>query len=219
MSLLGQALGNQRARHPRDFYPTIDRRCVPPLVAMMRALGAYPSRFAEPCAGAGDLVDLLAVGAPDLVCEWQSDMLPQRRHVAVQDALLLSAPDLRGIDCLITNFPWRRAMLHPLIAHLAEMIPVYTLLDSGWMATGAAVQLGERYCTDIITCRRLKWFSNRTLDIDPKGWRDGAQPIRFKRPNDPGDDTHWYRFGPDKTVPTRWHWPVPKGDDEQGVLL
>ena len=51
----------------RDFYPTFDTNAVPPsFISEIRG-----KRYAEPCCGQGDLVELLCDAA---ICKWESDI-------------------------------------------------------------------------------------------------------------------------------------------------
>ena len=83
---------------PRDQYPT-PAAAVTPLVAHLRGVRT----FAEPCAGAGDLV--LHLESYGLRCVYQGDI------AAGQDALAID--QYGNADCIITNPPWTRKLLHP----------------------------------------------------------------------------------------------------------
>lgn len=210
MSVLGQAMGVQRERRANDFYPTIDPRVIPPLVALLKFCDEWACHYAEPCAGAFDLVHLIEQHAPDLKLEWAADRWPQRRQIARANALTLSAADLHGAKIFITNPPFERSILHKLIEHLARIAPTYFLFDSGWSATKQAIRLGERYCTDIIPIGRIKFFTDPIMAKNP--FKNGVAPIVWKNPNDPPNDFAWYRFSSDKKKPTNFHWPVSKSE-------
>src|SRR6476620_7032842 len=94
----------QHERNPRDFYPT-------PQEAVLPLLPYLPprTRFVEPCAGAGDLIDHLK--AAGHVCVAAYDIEPQRDDIERRDAMTLDAVD-PGIT-FITNLPWTRTWLHP----------------------------------------------------------------------------------------------------------
>lgn len=188
MSILGQAMGTQKARKRNDFYPTIDPRAARALAAFLSAGTVY----AEPCAGLGDLIGLL--DAHGLVCDWALELEPQdeclrnRWPIGRGNALSLTAADVGAATCFITNPAWSRPILHALIAHLAAILPTWLLFDASWKYTQQAAALG-RYCTDVVSVGRLKWFAGSKYD--------------------PPDDCAWYRF--DATVPppehgTRFHF-------------
>lgn len=197
MSRLGQAMGTQRPRKRNFFYPTIDPRCVPPLLAHVPAGTIY----AEPCAGDGALIHLLDQAG--LVCDWGLELEPQRQGafwpIARGNALQLTAADLGAATCFISNLPWQRSWLHPLIAHLAAIAPLWSLHDASWAYTKQAARLGA-LCTDVVAVGRLKWF---------KGSR-----------HDPPDDCAWYRFDA-RSAParTRYHFPAAANDGAQLALL
>lgn len=197
MSRLGQAMGTQRERKRNFFYPTIDPRAIPPLLAHVPP----GTVFAEPCAGAGDLVHLLEQAG--LVCAWGLELEPQgsclrnRWPIGIGNALALTADDLAGVDVVISNFPWHRDWLHPLILHLAAIKPVWSLHDASWAFTKQAARFGP-ICTDVVAVGRLKWFEGSRYD--------------------PPDDCAWYRFDarPEmQTRPTRFHFPVGRGEVER----
>lgn len=199
MSVLGQAMGKQRARKKNDFYPTIDKRAIIPLIPFLPAGTIY----AEPCAGAGDLMHLLEQYA-GLICDWACDIEPHRRYIARHNAMNITEADLARATCFITNPAWTRNLLHPMIRHLAQIAPTWFLFDASWSQTRQSKALGEQYCTDIVSIGRLRWFA------DTK--------------NDPPDDCSWYRFSTDKSGPTRYHWPVSKQEMDsaakgQGLLI
>lgn len=195
MSRLGQAMGTQRPRKRNFFYPTIDPRCVPPLLAHV-PVGTV---FAEPCAGAGDLVHLLE--SAGLECDWGLELEPQgsclrnRWPIGVGDALGLTARDLHRATLFISNLPWERSWLHPLVKHLSAIAPLWSLHDASWAFTKQAVPF-RPLCTDIVAVGRLKWF----------------EASRY----DPPDDCAWYRFDaakPEPDAPPRFHFPVARGPD------
>ena len=195
MSRLGQAMGTQRPRKRNFFYPTIDPRCVAPLLAHVPA----GTRFAEPGAGAGDLIHLLE--AAGLVCEWglelepQSEGLANRWPIGIGNALSLTVRDLHGATLFISNLPWERSWLHPLIWHLAAIAPLWSLHDASWAYTQQAAPF-RPILTDVVAVGRLKWFEGSKYD--------------------PADDCAWYRFdatpreGP--PPPIRFHLPVERGE-------
>jgi hypothetical protein len=201
MSRLGQAMGTQRPRKRNFFYPTIDPRCVPPLLAHVPP----GTVFAEPCAGAGDLIQLLE--AAGLVCAWglelepQGDCLANRWPIGVGDAMGLTARDLGAATVLISNLPWERSWLHPLIRHLAAIAPLWSLHDASWAYTQQAAPF-RRLLTDVAAVGRLKWFAGSKYD--------------------PPDDCAWYRFDaakPDPDAPVRFHLPTPRGEAAQAGQL
>ena len=84
------------APRPRDYWPT-PRKAVLPLLPHLEP----GTRFTEPCAGNGALIDLLEEAGHQ--CETATDIAPQRDDILAVDALKLRDPIA---DCVITNPPW-----------------------------------------------------------------------------------------------------------------
>jgi hypothetical protein len=128
------------ARRDKDFYPT-PYEAVEPL---MMHLMPYTS-FIEPCVGAGDLVRHLEKNGH--ICKGKYD-LPD-------DATTKQYTD--KAECFITNPPWDREILHPLIDNLSSQKRTWLLFDAGWMFTKQAVPYLRR-CAKIVTVGRVKWI-------------------------------------------------------------
>src|SRR6478736_1429563 len=100
-------------RREADFYPT-PRAAVLPLIPHLRGIRS----FAEPCAGAGDLVRHLEEFG--LRCVYAGDIRNG------QDALELD--HYGAADSIITNPPWSRDVMHRLIMHFQDIAPTWLLL-------------------------------------------------------------------------------------------
>lgn len=131
------------ARRPHDAYRTIDPKAVRVLVPFLRGV----VHFAEPCAGEGDLIQSLE--AAGLICEYRGDLL------AGMDAL--AQPSFGVVDAIITNPPWTREILHPMIRHFQRIAPTWLLFDADWAHTGQAAPLLDQ-CSHIVSVGRLKWI-------------------------------------------------------------
>ena len=163
------------ASRPRDFWPT-PRKAVLPLLPHL----GPGTRFAEPCAGNGALIDLLEEAGHQ--CSWASDIAPQRVDILADDALEL--PGLIAIaDCVITNPPWSRHILHPMIEHLSSMLPIWMLFDADWPFTKQSSCL-IRKCSRIIPIGRVKWIPDS--------------------PHQGMDSCAWYEFLPGHTEGPRF---------------
>src|ERR1019366_4276591 len=124
--------------------------------------------YCEPCAGTGHLIDLLA--AAGHICAEAWDLVPMRAGVEPANAL-----DRHALTAThyITNPPWSRWALHPLIIHLAMHRPTWLLFDAAWPYTRQAapyLPLLHR----IVAVGRIKWV------------RDSAMSGK--------DDCSWYLF-------------------------
>jgi hypothetical protein len=139
-------------RVAKDYYPT-PISAVEPLIKHLPTLFTY----VEPCAGDGRLVEhitQLTSGAG--WCTDQFDIDPQGPRVKQADAL-----DLVNNSALyyITNPPWTRTILHPLIEHLAAQKPTWLLFDADWMHTKQSKPYME-YCVSIVSIGRVKWIED-----------------------------------------------------------
>lgn len=147
---------------PRNFYRTWDPKAVAPLLPHLKP----HTRYAEPCAGQLDLVRQLDEAGHTLY--WGSDIhgqeatttffgVPVTRMVPAMDALTLTTP-LQLADCIITNPPWSRDILHPMIEHfVANSKYTWLLLDADWAHTQQSAQYMP-YCSDIVAVGRVKWI-------------------------------------------------------------
>lgn len=134
-------------RLPRDAYDT-------PLEAVLPLLPHLPKRtkFVEPCAGRGALKDSLVLHQHQ--CLSAFDIEPRRGDIKSGDALKATIGEA---DCFITNPPWDRKILHPLIWQLAAQAPVWLLFDSDWMHTKQSVPY-MTICEKIVSVGRVKWI-------------------------------------------------------------
>ncbi len=162
------------ARVDRDCYDT-PSEAVAPLVPHL------PDRFTywEPCAGSGALVDALPMG--DRV--WMTDIEPRGPCIGRLDALTVHSCDA---DLIITNPPWRRDVLHPMIEHFSAMRPTWLLFDADWMHTRQAAPFMP-WLRKIVSVGRVKWIKDSPhTGKDNCAWylfdREGqSQPIFFGR--------------------------------------
>ena len=136
-------------RIPRDFYPT-PYSAVEPLIAHL----PEQYTFVEPCAGDGRLIDHLALHGGH--CTQAYDIEPTDMHLRVKekDAFLLE--DVKT-DFIITNPPWDRKILHPMIEKFSGMAPTWLLFDSDWMHTKQSTQYLPRL-KRIVSIGRVKWI-------------------------------------------------------------
>lgn len=138
---------SQFARVERDFYPTPEA-AVKPLLPHIETI----IEFDEPCAGDGALIKHL--DSAGKVNVYAGDIDPRGDFIFRHDALKLSR--CQG-DAFITNPPWRRDILHPLIKHLSGLAPTWLLFDADWPHTKQSAELMP-YCAKIVSVGRLKWI-------------------------------------------------------------
>jgi hypothetical protein len=130
-------------------------------------------KYYEPCVGQKDLVDQLGF----IDCVGSSDI--------EKDALTLTVDDLNEADMIITNPPWTRSILHPMINHFSSMKPTWLLFDSDWSHTKQSSVYMKELCTDIVSVGRLVWIPGTKVSGK--------------------DNCSWYRFDKDKSDDTRFH--------------
>ena len=158
-------------RKPRDFYPT-------PIEAVYPLLEHLEEDFlfAEPCAGDGTLIKHLERKG---VCMWASDIEPQKDGIIQRDYNLVGHSALLESKYIITNPPWDRNILHPMIEYFSMWRPTWLLFDADWMHT----KQSRKYipmCEKIVSVGRIKWFGNMTGK----------------------DNCAWYLFGNEYRIPT-----------------
>jgi hypothetical protein len=141
------------ARAPRDFYPT-------PLEAVLPLLPHLPygTMFAEPCAGGGALIRHLE--ANGMSCGEALDIEPQTDIAYRGDALDWNPLD--SVDCIITNPPWDRKTLHPMIKAFSSARPTWLLFDADWVHTRQAVPF-MGLLRKIVSVGRVKWIPDSKM--------------------------------------------------------
>lgn len=164
-------------RVERDYYPT-PWPAVVPLLAHL----APKTRFVEPCAGDGALIDHLVRAGH--VCARAWDIEPLRDDIDQRDALTRLVGNL---DCFITNPPWERAFLHRLILHLSDQAPTWLLFDADWIHTVQSIPYMPRL-KRIVAVGRIKWIPD--------------SPFTGK------DNCAWHLFGEPDNIPPAFYGRV-----------
>jgi hypothetical protein len=128
-------------RLERDAYNT-------PAEAVMPLLDHLKPRtkFIEPCAGAGCLVERLELSGHICIARYD---LP--------DDACTKRYEIVGADRFITNPAWRRDILHPLIVNLSDQLPTWLLVDADWFFTQQAKPFLPRL-RDIAVIGRCRWI-------------------------------------------------------------
>ena len=134
-------------RIPRDFYPTPYKAVIP----LLPHLGDEFT-FAEPCAGDGRLIEHLEKHGG--ICRYAHDIEPMHQRVEQHDAL---EHGYTQCDYIITNPPWNRKILHPMIEHFVDQRPTWLLFDSDWMHTKQSIPY-LKYLSKIVSIGRVKWI-------------------------------------------------------------
>ena len=142
----------QFERKPRDFYPTPPEAIYPLLNHLSR--GYF---FDEPCAGNGTLIDTLAIAGH--YCRHAVDIEPRGENIQQGDAFNIQT--CRS-GMFITNPPWDRKILHPLIIHLSDIAPTWLLFDADWVHTKQSTEYMNR-CVKIVSVGRVKWIPDSKM--------------------------------------------------------
>lgn len=140
-------------RVEKDYYPS-------PLKAVEPLIPFLPDSFvfAEPCAGDGRLAKHLDyLTSSRALCSVMSDIEPRDAGIDKQDALSFVAP--ANTDFIITNPPWSRPLLHPMIERFSDQRPTWLLFDADWAHTVQAKPYLTR-CSKIVAIGRVKWFED-----------------------------------------------------------
>lgn len=136
-------------RIERDYYPT-------PFEAVKPLLNYLPSQFnyIEPCAGDGRLIKHINSNCIDAY-----DIKPQSTNVRIGN--VFEMPKVKP-DLFITNPPWDRKILHPIIEHLSSIAPTWLLFDADWMHTKQSSQFIKK-CVKIVSVGRVKWIEGSKM--------------------------------------------------------
>lgn len=136
-------------RKERDFYPT-------PVSAVLPLLPHLPvgCSYVEPCAGDGALIRGIGEHAK---CVRSSDIEPQDWRIEKRDALDHGYLAQCGADFIVTNPPWDRKVLHPMIEVFSAARPTWLLFDADWMHTKQAAPYMP-YLRKVVSVGRVKWI-------------------------------------------------------------
>jgi len=140
-------------RVERDFYPTPMEAVLPLLPHLKPA-----TLFVEPCAGDGALMDHLE--AHGHLCTDAFDIEPQRDGIRQVDALSDWNHAIGNV--IITNPPWDRKILHPMIDNFRVKMPTWLLFDADWMHTRQSAPFMP-YCRKIVSVGRVKWIPDSKM--------------------------------------------------------
>lgn len=142
-------------RIPNDLYRTWDTRAVAALLPHL----APKTKFVEPCAGAGDLIDQFKRAGHE--CVGAFDIEPLRNDIQRANAINLRWKTSVGV--WITNPPWTRDIMHSIIKNLSAQAPCWLLFDADWMHTDQAPPYLQ-YLRKIVSVGRLKWIPGSPHD-------------------------------------------------------
>ena len=128
------------------------------------------TRFVDPCAGCGKLIDALVEAGH--ICVGAVDIEPRRSDIARGNLMTTEFPE--EMDQFITNFPWP----HPgqkgdpalsMILRCIEHAPVWCLLPADFMQN-VYFQRVSRYCRLIFGVGRVSWMENGVRGKENAAW-------------------------------------------------
>ena len=143
-------------RNPRDFYPTPWEAAAPLLNHLPLDL-----KYWEPCAGDGALIDHIDSIFFD-ACGLATDIEPQRADVQRFDVFDVGGIHAPGMTHIITNPPWDRKILHPMITLFSALRPTWLLFDADWMHTKQSTEF-QPYLRKIVSVGRVKWIPDSKM--------------------------------------------------------
>jgi hypothetical protein len=139
----------------RSTFPRIDRdaydtpaEAVSPLLEHLKP----HTPIVEPCCGHGCLVQHLEHAGNVCVARYDlPDDAQSKRY------------DVSGADAFITNSPWTRSVLHPIIVNLSDQLPTWLLIDSDWLHTKQSIPFLPRL-QKIVSIGRVSWIPGSSCD-------------------------------------------------------
>lgn len=141
-------------RRERDFYPTPEAAAWPLISHLPRN-----ASFIEPCAGDGALVGHLA--AAGFNCMYALDIEPKMDGIIMADAMSSVIQPWQA-DLIITNPPWSRDVLHPMIRHFSAILPTWLLFDADWMHTRQSAEFMP-LLRKVVSVGRVKWIPDSKM--------------------------------------------------------
>lgn len=172
---MGKREEEKKPRLGRDWYPTKDAVAATALLPHMWHQSEFRqgTRYIEPCAGDGSLMDLLASSGLPVTCVAAYDIEPQRADVTQRNCLFLTKADCMSAHEFITNPPYQWAMLQPILEHLPRLMPTWLLLPADMMHNKRMAEYMD-ICSDVQSIGRMWWFEDengkRVKGVDNYAW-------------------------------------------------
>lgn len=147
-------------RVERDFYPT-PLAAVEPLIPHLPwdRSNRWGVRYAEPCAGDGQLIKHL--NSFGLRCNYCADIAPQAEWITKSSYTNIKEHPI-DYDFIITNTPWDRKLLHPMIECFSAMRPTWLLFDADWIHTKQSVPYMP-WLRKVVSVGRVKWIPDSKM--------------------------------------------------------
>lgn len=153
------------ATNPSDFWPTPAAGVLPLVPHLVPG-----STFIEPCAGDGALIDELE--RHGFKCSMAFDVAPRREGIARRDASRIVGFNM--VSPIITNPPWRRKLLEPILDNLVGQATLWLLLPLDY-TTNLWTNRFMRHVNKIVPIGRVSWLGNGKGGMENSAW------YRFER--------------------------------------
>lgn len=123
-------------------------------------------------------------------CDYAADIEPRANNIRTANALDIKPSVGKSVDFCITNPPWDRKILHPLIESWMGVCPTWLLFDADWMHTKQSAQY-QKWLEKVVSVGRVKWI-------------EGSKSVGK-------DNCCWYLFNAKKSVgtPVRFYGRLP----------
>lgn len=166
-------------RRTMDAYST-PYSAVGPVIPQLHLEGIR--RFVEPCSGERHLVCHLELYG--LECAYENDLKFGADALSLRPAQF----DRFQADAIITNPPWTRELMHPMIDLFQRLAPTWLLFDADWAHTRQAAPY-LNHCSKIVSVGRVKWIADsKHSGKDNAAWyrfdiRHTGGPVFIGRPS------------------------------------
>lgn len=119
-------------------------------------------KFVEPCAGKASLILNIEKFGHKCVRAYDIKPLKNKWHGTIKQCNVLDDDWSTGnADYIITNPPFSRNILHPMIELFSNHLPTWLLFDADWYFTLQSSALKNRLVA-MVAIGRVKWFPNST---------------------------------------------------------
>jgi len=116
-------------------------------------------------------------------CSWASDLEPQTKSILTKHFREIGMEELFEADYIITNPPWDRSLLHPMIEYFTAYRPTWLLFDADWIHTKQSIPY-MGMLKKIVSIGRVKWIEDsKSVGKDNCCWylfeRDSSSHTKF----------------------------------------
>ena len=163
-------------RQEKQFWRTPAKAVIPLIIEIGMGGQFFGAKtFAEPCAGAGDLIKGLEGFGWE--CVFACDTTPQDESIPFGDCFDTLPTGYEQADYIITNPPWQSEIMHRMIETFSTLKPTWLLMPGDWCHTDQALRY-SRINRKIVSVGRVSWMGNGKTGYDNAAWYlfDRARP-------------------------------------------